>query len=502
MAVNPDVMAGYGEMVHCLDKYVEAEQFYDGQIGSSFGSPRVQILMNRMNIGRVEDFNFAAIPVDTVVNKLKITTLTVATYDGEKHDEAQRILQEGWRRNKMQIETDGLHHGAAEYGDYYAIVWPVMDAEGKKVIGWDFVRESPKNMRVFYNQDGTKNYAMKWWMEEEGGKKVFYSTLYYRDRIEFWMTNKGTDPKIGESWIKRQDDKENPYGQVPVFHFRTSTSTKYGLPEHYRAYGPQRFINRVVSNFSVSIDFQSFPQRYALMDAAADQPMGNSSDPFNPEDVDEDPEEEGSSGLSADPAAVWRLFGMKGVGQFNPADPENFIKPMSNAVKSMAQLTQTPFHYFDPSGDVPSGESLRTANEPLYTRAERLQMLFESEYDDAFSFALTFFGIEDVVVDVKWKAVRMVADKEGWDTLTTKVSLGVPLKQALQEAGYADELVESWLKEGSDVTARVNVLKTIAEVIESLGASMTTGVIQEAQVKKLVADLIGDVEGTSEDEEV
>jgi len=494
---NSDVVASYMKFDAAQPKYRTAELFYEGEIGRTFGSERVQLLMDRMNIGKVEDFNFASIPVDAVCNKLQVTTVSCATYDGKPHEQAQQIISEGWKRNKLKLESFALHQGACEYGDYFVLVWPVFDADSKKPIGFDFVRESPRNMRLFYDEDSnfTKSHAMKWWCEGEGGDKsklVHYMTLYYRDRIEFWCTEAGQDPKLPQSWVSRREDEPNPYGQVPVFHFRTSMSDKYGRPEHIKAYGPQRFINHVISNFSVTIDFMSYPQRYALMDPKGDDPNVNKQDPFDLNDADDDPEGEGHAPFNADPAAIWKLFGMTGVGQFNPADPSNFIEPLDRAVKSMAQLTETPFHYFDPSGDTPSGESLRTANEPLYVRAERLEMLFESEYQDSLSFALSFFGIEDVAIDVKWKAVRMVSDAEGWTVIAQKVALGVPLRQCLQEAGYEDELVNSWLNQGSDVQQRLGVLKGIADVIESLGASMALGIVDTVQVKKIVADLIGE----------
>lgn len=55
------------------------------------------------------------------------------------------------------------------------------------------------------------------------------------------------------------------YGAVPVFHFRTREP--YGRPEHRGTFGPQNAITKLSATLMATVDYQAFPQRYALMQA-------------------------------------------------------------------------------------------------------------------------------------------------------------------------------------------------------------------------------------------
>ena len=79
--------------------------------------------------------------------------------------------------------------------------------------------------------------------------------------IEKWRTKPGTTGKNAVDWEAHFDDPAdpwplvNPYGQVPVFHFRTDEP--YGHPEHEGFYGPQDLIHKLaVSHAAASGSFR------------------------------------------------------------------------------------------------------------------------------------------------------------------------------------------------------------------------------------------------------
>jgi hypothetical protein len=54
-------------------------------------------------------------------------------------------------------------------------------------------------------------------------------------------------------------------------------------------------------------------------------------------------------------------------------------------------------------------------------------------------------GIEVDKVDVRWTSPASLDDLDGWRTAEIKLSLGVPAKQLLLEAGYTESQVTEWL---------------------------------------------------------
>jgi hypothetical protein len=200
-----------------------------------------------------------------------------------------------------------------------------------------------------------------------------------------------------------------------------------------------------------TVDFQSFPQRYGLMDPTADQAGSQGADfnPFAPEDEDDPEFDDNESQLSADPSAFWDLKGYKAVGQFQPANPEAYLKPFDRYVKAMSQVTDTPMHYFakDSTDRPPSGEMLRVANEPIDAKAEERQETYGNTWRKALEFALEMMGISSERINIAWRPVETVTDKTGWETVNLQQQAGVPRDVTLVWAGNPPEQVAQWMEE-------------------------------------------------------
>jgi hypothetical protein len=137
------------------------------------------------------------------------------------------------------------------------------------------------------------------------------------------------------------------------------------------------------------------------------------------------------------------MRGLTGVGQFTTADHNNFTEPMLTYLRMGSEVTNTPLHRVDPTGDHPSGESLRTAEAPFVHKIEDLQLSLGDTAREAFGFALRVAGFA-AEVTVRWTPAQTVNDLEGWQTVQAKLDAGVPKAQAFLEAGYSDEQVEKW----------------------------------------------------------
>ena len=150
--------------------------------------------------------------------------------------------------------------------------------------------------------------------------------------------------------------------------------------------------------------------------------------------------------MEAGPGTTWLLSGSKvTVGQFAVADTNNFLAPITSLIQQMASVTDTPGHYFDRSGQMPSGESFRRAEAPLTDKLADRQAQFGVTWHEVFEYIAAVNGKGDTDAQVSWSPGGVVLDKESWDTAAVQIGTGVPKEQTWLERGYSDETVEEWL---------------------------------------------------------
>ncbi|MGC5562820.1 phage portal protein [Streptomyces sp. FR-108] len=441
-----DLHTDYLELIRARPEYERAEKFYQGMIEEAYSSPKVARLLSRSGLNQFPSFNLAHIAVDAITDSLHLNSVTTEDND------LDNVLDDLRDANDLDAEFPLLMQTAGKFGDAYLFVWPSTDESGNAV-GVRMEPQDPRVARVFYSAENPTVMVRAIQSWETGAKETLTvrANLYYADRIERWA-HRGKVPQDAKraKWEPYTADGEpasieNPFGQVPYFHYRTARP--YGTPLHVNAYGPQLAINKLVTSHLATVDYQSFPQRYALVDPSADL-SGTQTGDFTPEHPTDGtaPEEPGDSQLDSSPAALWNLQGYKEVGQFQAANPDHFLKPFDRYIKAMAQATQIPFQAFDSTGDAISGESRRVANEPLYVRVESLQKDFGATHRRAYEFALTILDEGSASpVTVNWRPVRNINDLNGIQMLILKMQLGVPLDVLLAEAGYNSRDIDSWL---------------------------------------------------------
>jgi hypothetical protein len=465
--------------------YHRAEAYYEGDIPEFFASVRLRRAMARTGVAF--RFNFAAIPVDAVVERLKLAAVTSAD------TATDTALNEIWLRNKMALQSRQIIRRACEFGDAYVIVWP-NDDTGEV----DIFYNSPKCVRLFYDVENPlrKSHAIKRWVL---ANKQTRADLYYPDRIEKWITKPGAKGTKAGDWMEFTEEDgtwpvDNPFGEVPVFHFRTDQP--YGDAEHKGFYGPQDAIHKLIASHMAGVDYQSFPQRYALVhpDSDTSEAAAEDEDTFAFADVTTGdtvpPMGEARSQYTADPGSLWFMRGVTGVGQFDTAEHQNFTDPMMVYLRMGAEITNTPIHRIDPTGDHPSGESLRTAEAPFVHKIEDRQLSLGDAWREMSTFALKIMGFVNPDVTVRWTPAQTVNDLEGWQTVAQKLAAGVPAEQAFLEAGYSDEQVEKWFPQDNDMPFSVDLLVKIGQALASLGTAQSLGVLSGDQLQALVNSVV------------
>lgn len=396
-------------------EYDTAQAYYDGNVPEVFATAKLRRAFK--TTGDRSRLNYCRPIVHAVNDRLEIGTISGDT------KAATSKIQELWEDNDLGIEAQEIHRAALVNGDAYVLVWP--NADGSV----DIALNSPRSMTIVYDPESprTKSYAVKMWRSGEAESRM---NIYGPEKITKWKTNSDT-PTEGSNWTY-VDTIDNPYGEVPVFHFRTHRP--YGRPEHFDAYDGQNAINKLFITHMHTVDYQGAPQRYALANAGSDSGELN--------DFDEgDTARENISALKNGPGEVWFMSGVSSMGQFDPADPAVFWTPIKDTVKAVSSLTSTPLHYFDRTGNNPTGNGLRTAEAPLLKKVADRESAFGYAWRDLFRFALKIEGINSNVI-VYWKPVESLDEIERWDVTLKKINAGLSHKQALLEGGYPEDQVD------------------------------------------------------------
>ncbi|MFB7244635.1 phage portal protein [Streptomyces populi] len=499
-----DLMYGIKELTGARPAYDQAALYYDGKVPEVFTSLRIRRALAARHVDF--DLNFAKTPVDAVTDRLEIAGIT------GKDDEQTALISQIWQDNQLDLEMPDVFRRAGEYGDAYLMVLPVEDGDGK-VVRVEMFYNSPQTVRVIYDEENPrrKAFTIKRWCDGP----YLRAEVQYDDRTERWTTSadsRGEQPGDWQPWPADPEDPESwviehEWGEQPTFHFRTDRP--YGTPEHYGAYGPQNAITKLQSTHMGTVDYQGFPQRYALTETANTDTSDLEPGDFDDGDWPQDdrgtgPSDSGDdSSLKAGPGEMMLLRGFKAVGQFDAAQPNVFLDPITFNVRAMAVICTTPLHLFDPSGDQPSGQSVRAQDAPFTKKVSNRQLSYGATVREAFVFALRRLGIADPVVTVHWKPAETIDDVEGWQTVQAKIAAGVPRRQALVEAGYRSEQVDSWLAgtDDAELQRRVDVLASLADSAQKLGSAATLGVITSDQVTALLSGTIDDLEALAQAQE-
>jgi hypothetical protein len=356
-----------------------------------------------------------------------------------------RVLnEEVWTANQLDEEAPDANNKSLTYGDGYLFVWGTQDGEGVNIFF-----NSPMSTRVIYDDENPrkKKLAVKRWKVGPKNKEQIRMDVYYPEFGLKFISSPGSRGESFEDYRPYTDEStdeegrfENPYGEIPIFHLRTSRP--YGVPEHKQAYGPQDAITKLVFSQMTSVDFAAYPQRYALSraDSATDGDIDWG------DDETQSPEEKHSN-LVSGPGRVWLLDNVDKVGEFAAADADQFLKPLDKFIELMAAVTGTPLTYLNKvrgtSSTPLSGASQQETESILIQKIKTRETAFGSTWEDALEFAMRILGY-DVTVSVKWESPFTERGKSAWEAVVEQQKAGVPIRQTLLEAGYTEAEVTGW----------------------------------------------------------
>ena len=480
-------MVGLTEMAEAREQYDDAWSFWSGTRDEEFSSPAVQRALRR-SAGRYV-VNVAKAPVRALSSRLKISALVALDQAGTKDDPADEALQHLLQAQRMTAVWKRLIRKTCIYGDSYLFIW-AGETDGTCVIKYN----SPLGARVIYDEedDTVPLYGIKQWQDRAGQRRA---TLYYADHLEPGWYVGGDSAESARDWKREPgvEDIPNPFGRIPLFHFRTDTP--YGIPVSMDAWGSQDALNKISTTLVHTTEAAGFPERYALTDPAAALTGDAGDAPDWDDDADADVVTEDDSRLRGGPGEINLLAGIKGVGEWSAGNAQAFLDPADFYIRAIALVTGTPLRYMDQRGSTPSGEALRVADAPLMANIEDMQETLDADVAAAMQFALTILGHPDSQVDVRWKSPGIVDDQTTWAIVIQKIAAGVPAVRALSETGLYDaDEVESWMAESSvemDVGRRITLLAQFAAAVAQLDQAKALGTLDATQVDAVLGTTIG-----------
>lgn len=401
------------------DEYKSAEAYYEGEVPEVFATAKLRNAMKSLvDSGKL---NYCRPIVDAVNNRMEISSITGTT------KAASAKINEVWQNNELDLEAKEIHRRTLTYGDSFAIVWP--DENGEVQIAYN----SPVTTGIVYDPENPRKklYGVKLWAVSDQKTRL---NIYTKDVVERYEAGRPDSITAKTQW-KALDTEENPFGEVPVFHFRTHRP--FGRPEHKDGFDSQNAVNKLFITNMYTVDYLGAPQRWALASAGSETEI---------EDFEEGaPSRENMKGLKAGAGELWYMTGVAAIGQFPAADPASFWTPIMNIVRAMASLTETPLHYFEKT-QTPSGNALRVAEAPLLKKVADREASFGATWREIFRFILKVEGI-NADVQVFWKTIESLDEMERWDVILKKINSGLSHRQALREGGYADDQIEKIMEE-------------------------------------------------------
>ena len=391
-----------------LEKY---RRYHDGDQRLSFATSKYREEFTDMLREVVE--NWCPLVVDAVSERMHVEGFRFGE-TGEADTDAWNI----WQRCFLDSDSELLHTESLITGIGYSMVWG--DADGQPVV----TVEDPSQVVVLLEPGSrrTRQYAYKRWSDDWSDDTFF--NLYTPTEVLKFRKHLGRTEQYGRL--------SNPLGIVPVVPFYNRPRTMPGTyrSELYDVLSTQDQINKILCDAIVASEFAAYRQRWATgVEVEIDE---DTKKPINPWESGQN-----RVMIATDPDSRF--------GTFEATDLSNYTAMLENRIQSIASRTRTPPHYLlGQSGSFPSGESLKATETGLIAKVRSRMRHHGEAWEEVMRMA---FGVMGDDRSTYWRAETIWADPESRteaehvDALTKLRTLGVPIRQLWEDAGYSMEQI-------------------------------------------------------------
>ena len=436
MAEPIEVLDALESLAAARPNYTKYSNYFHGRHDLQFASPSYRDRFGRLI--KAMRYNRCQTVVDSISDRLQVESWQTDAHSEE--DTANEAANEQWIAARGDFLQGLVHVEALRSGDAYLIVWPSPDDEMTPL--WRVQRAD--SCRII-TDDETANpvMAIKCWQVSRGADKGKWRLTIYDDMvITRWITRKDHDiqPDSAGAWEPFTSDGEpsgvNPYGVLPVIHFPNNPQFQgeCGISELEDLIPLQDGLNYSIWQLMVAGEFSAWPMTWATGAAPQIDPLtGQTAELFK-------------AGIDrfltvAEPMAK--------IGQLPGMDLNTFIETQESWDQKISRVSRVPVHWLGVIGQLPSGESLKTAESPFVGKLRDRQLAFGAAWADAMKLALTIAGQTGEAYDTLepvWRSPEPRSDSEIWMLAQQKQAVGVPQEQIWREAGYSEEQVAEFLE--------------------------------------------------------
>lgn len=414
------------------------KDYYDGDHPLPFATGEWRKEFSRM-MASVSD-NWMALVVDAVEERLHVEGFRIGE-DPQSDDDAWKI----WQENHLDSDSELVHSASLWAGSAAAMVWPSDESVEISV-------EDPMQIVVAYEPGSRRRRraALKIWRDEWTDEQ--FANVYLSDGIyKFKSTSKqtsGLELATKITWVRRDEDVENPFGVVPIVELINRPQlTGGGRSEIIDVLSAQDQINKLVCDMMIASEFGAFRQRWATGIEIPTDDEGKEIEVFE--------------------AAIDRMWHVPDVdakfGEFEQTDLKIYVAAIENRIQSLASRTRTPPHYLlGQSGSFPSGESLAATETGLIAKVRSKQRHFGESWEEVIRLSFQMMGDERGEVmtsETIWADPESRSESEHVDAVMKRKALGVPPQQLWEDLGYT----QTQIKRFRQMLAEIAVTQAIAQ---------------------------------------
>jgi hypothetical protein len=432
------------------DDYQNFEDYYIGDHELAFATDRWKSIFE----SEFEEFsdNWCGVVIDSLAQRMEIIG-----WDTDGGDDSDvKIAEEIWDYNHLEVEEEDLTTQTLVKGDGYLMVWPDEDDPTQEV---QVVYNDALDVNIYYDPANRRRpiRAAKKFRDQD---QLVHIYVYYPDRTEKYVST-STNPNpffivqteslsvdnLPSGWEKK-DDVPNPYGVLPVFHFKNKmVNSTHGISEIKQVIPIQNAVNKLFMDMMIGSEFGSFKQKW----------MAGGGHPRD--------------GWKSGPERIWATTDPNAkFGEFGQQDIEQYVRVLEMVIAQIAKITQTPMHYLRTSGDMPSGEALKAAESGLVHKAKNRQKSWGAKWSDSMTFAVRIKkGNGETLGTVKsplkpiWRSAETRHDLEQAQTAQLKAILGIPLDQLWSEHfGYTEDQITEF-KKNNNLTITTQLTQILAQ---------------------------------------
>lgn len=348
-------------------KYRQYRDYYNGVQDVMLTERQKEFLELTAN----QDFsaNYCRLVVNEIARRENVRGFDAGTQGGK-----EGILWNWWQWNRMDAKQKDVHTSAVRDGDTFVIV------------GWDNERQRPtfdhnlaydgfEGVKVIYNdEDGSIAYATKKWnvMDKDSKGEIHVLrryNLYYPAYIERWVSddrkNDGQWTPFtgdgGEAVIEWTDRDGKPLG-VPVIHFSYDRAGwRWGMSAIDNVIPLQNGLNKSLVDLIAAADTTGFRLYWVTGTRMVD--------------ADGNP-------VKIAPGSFLEGPETSTFGYFPGEDLRPLIEVVDAFKVSIAQVTETPLHLFQVSGQNASEGAQKQQEVGMIARAEEAAVHFGNAWED------------------------------------------------------------------------------------------------------------------------